>query len=340
MADRATALYIPELEQPYINEHSTTKTVLFRSGLVVANANLDSQLNGAAGAANVYHTPFNLSIEDTQITAVGTHDVDDKLAKKVLSSGSYQTKSTARAESFGLSNITQIISGANGAGVLSEQIGSMWANHYQTVALEQIKGLVADNVANNASDMVVNKYSDIASPLAANLISADAVIDARHTMGDSRSALNVIVLHSKVRKQLEKDEPNNFIPASATDIGFDTYLGMVILEDDGMTVAAGSNSDEYTTILLGSGVFQYASFNGWRQLEWDRDITSGNGMGEDFLVTRSRFILHPQGFSFDVAGQNPADFPTDAQYATAANWSRTVASRKQIKLAVLKTNAL
>jgi hypothetical protein len=239
-----------------------------------------------------------------------------------------------------LSDIQQIITGQNGVEVFRNQLAGAWTNHYQGVVLAQVEGLIADNLANDGADMITDIWADTASPSASNLISSSAVINARHQMGDARSALRVIIMHSIVRKQLELDEPNNFIPASATNIGFDTYLGMVIIEDDGITVNQDGASDtgKYSTFLFGSDVFQYADYKGWETLEWDRDITSGNGTGSDFLVSRSRFLCHPQGF--DLLDSTNYDLPSDADYATAGNWDRKVASRKQVAIAVLYTNAV
>jgi hypothetical protein len=338
MASTIAAQFVPDIQNPYIQERSTTLAALWRSGLVVPNADLQGQLNTNAG--NQFITPFLQSIEDTTNFAVGSYNPDDKIAKQRLASSDYRTNATTRAASYTLSDIQQIITGQNGVEVFRNQLGDAWTNQYQGVLIAQTLGLIADNVANDGADMVTDLWADTASPAASNLISSSAVINARHQMGDARAALRVIIMHSIVRKQLELDEPTNFIPNSASNIGFDTYLGMVIIEDDGMTVNQDGSTDtgKYSTFLFGGNVFQYADYKGWSTLEWDRDITSGNGTGEDFLVSRSRFICHPQGF--DMLNTNNYDFPSDADYALAANWDRKVASRKQVAIAVLYTNAV
>ena len=338
MADiNITNLYVPTIENPYINELSTTKAALWRSGLVQGNADLSRQLNGG-GSGNRFITPFNLSIEDDD-AAVGSHDLDLKITPTRLAASDYQTCATTRAKSYNLSDISQIMSGANSKGVLSQQLGSMWTNNYQKDLISQTLGIIADNVANDSSDMVTSIWADTASPAAGNLMSLTAVINAKHQMGDARAKLSAIIMHSNVRKDLELLEPNNFVPASETNIGFDTYGGMIIIEDDGMTVNQDGTNDsgKYSTFIYGPDVFQYASYNGWSELEWDRDITSGLGTGEDVLVTRKRFILHPAGFDFVMT--NNYDMPSRANYADVAKWDRKVTSRKQVPLAVIHSNA-
>ncbi len=329
--------FIPEIQTPYVNERSTTLSRLWKSGLVSTNDSITSQIGSVAG--NRITVPFNLSIED-DVATVGDYDLANDITPTQIASSLYQTQATTRAKAYEMANLDRLVVGNDPAGVLREQLGSMWENNYQTILLNQIAGVQADNVANDSSDMINNIYSDVVagSLTAANLISADAIIDTQHTMGDHRSGLNVVIMHSRVRKQLEKDEPNNFIPASATNIGFDTYLGMVIIEDDGMTVTSGSNTASYKTILCGANVFQFGMDDRLIGEEFDRSTISGGGMGHDFLVSRRRFVMSPEGFDFSLT--NPEDMASNTDYATAGNWDRKVASRKQVKMAILESNAL
>lgn len=334
--DIATS-FIPEIQSPYINERSTTLSALWQSGIVETNQNMAGGLG--SGHGNRVTVPFNLSIEDEDAT-VGSYTLANKIVPTRIDNSLYTFHATTRAKSWTTADLDRIVVGHDPVGVLTEQLGSFWANNYQKDVLQSCQGVIADNIANDSGDMVNDIYSDVVagSLTAAELISADAVIDTQHTMGDHRGMLNAIIMHSDVRKQLEKDEPNNFIPASATNIGFATYLGLAVIEDDTMTVTAGTNTPSYDTFLFGAGVFQYGSDSRLVSEEWDRDITSSDGMGEDFMVTRRRFALHPQGFDFTLT--NPEDMPSRADLAVAGNWDRKVSNRKQIKMAVLRSNAL
>lgn len=336
--DIATS-FIPEIQTPYVNERSTTLSALWRSGIVQTNASMTGGLSSDTQHGNRVTVPFNLSIEDEDAT-VGSYTLANKITPTRVDNSLYTFHATTRAKSWTTADLDRIVVGHNPVGVLTEQIGSFWANNYQKDLLASCQGMIADNIANDSSDMVNNIYEDlIAGSLdASNLIGQDAVIDTQHTMGDHRGMLRAIIMHSTVRKQLEKDEPNNFIPASATNIGFDTYLGLAIIEDDSMTVTAGSNTPSYDTFLFGDGVFQFGTDSRLISEEFDRDITSADGMGEDYMVTRRRFSLHPQGFDFTLT--NPQDMPSRADFAVAGNWDRKVSDRKQIKMAVLRSNAL
>ena len=59
--------------------------------------------------------------------------------------------------------------------------------------------------------------------------------------------------------------------------------------------------------------------------------------GEDYLITRMRETLHPNGFSFVLPSSSYTHSPTDAQLAAAANW-RLVGDPKGIAMARIITN--
>jgi len=335
-AQRFSDLYIPDLEHGYVNERSTTKSLLWRSGIVVPNGDFQGMIG--SGAGNRFTTPFNLSIED-QVAEDGNDDPADNIAQSTWGTSSYTSAAATRTKSWGHMNLAAIFAGNNPVGVLNQQLCNFWVNNHQLECIASLNGLIADNVANDGGDMVVDVYSDVASPAAGAFVNADNIIDTLHTMGDMNSELEggAIIMHSAVKKVLQKAEPNNFIPASASNIGFATYLGLAIIEDDGVPAIAGTNQTEYTTYLVGAGVFQYAQDPRMSNEEWDRSITAGNGTGNDFIVTRRRFLLAPQGF--DMITSSVSDMLTRTELATAAVWDRKVASRRQIKLAVLKSNA-
>ncbi len=342
MADtpqKLSDLYIPTIEGPYVNERSTTKSALWTSGLVVPNADLARQL-GANIGGNQFITPFNRSIEDDDAED-GNDQVADKIEQTTFGTSSYQANAVVRTKSYGQMNLATIFAGNNPVSVLNTQLANFWVNNYQKELVACLTGVFADNVANDGSDMVVDVFNDVTTPTADKYINSDNVIEALHTMGDLHTDLEggAIIMHSKARKLLQKAEPNNFIPASQSDIGFTTYNGLMIIEDDGVPIdTGGSNADKYVSYIVGAGMFQYAQDPRLSNEEWDRDITAGHGTGNDFIVTRRRFILTPQGFDLAVNGGTNVTIPTRTELALATTWDRKVASRRQVKIAALYHN--
>ncbi|EHR1500876.1 coat protein, partial [Salmonella enterica] len=89
---------------------------------------------------------------------------------------------------------------------------------------------------------------------------------------------------------------------------------------------------KYTTYLFGSGALGMGQGGAPVPTETDRDSLAG----EDILITRSHFIMHPRGVAFtsaSVAGSSP----TNAELQNAANWSR-VYERGNVRMAAVITN--
>jgi hypothetical protein len=126
-----------------------------------------------------------------------------------------------------------------------------------------------------------------------------------------------------------------FFKPSENSIEIPTYKGMAVIISDELTPASGV----YTTVLFGQGAFGYAVTppNTGYGTEIYRTPDAGNGGGMTTLHSRINLGLHPLGFSFagtSVAGQSP----TQAELATAANWTRKY-QRKAVPLAFLVSKA-
>jgi len=333
---RISDVFVPQAQRKYIQERSTTLSAFWRSGIVGGNDFIARALSSVGG--NTFKMPFNKSIED-DVAEDGNDDPTDLLVPAKLTTGTVQAVRQAKAKSWSQMELASLLAQNNPTEAVSNMLAKFWTNNYQSLLLSALIGIYADNDANDAGDMTHNIYSDVASGslTAANLVSSDAIIESLHTMGDHSGDLGAIAMHSDVRKELKLQEPNSFIPASESNIGFETYQGLVIVEDDGMTVTAGSNTPSYSTYLFGAGAIAYENDSNIVLPETiDRVEASGNGMGEEILHTRRSFVFHPQGFEMTEA---TADTPvTKTDLETAARWDRKAASRKQIKIARLLSN--
>lgn len=314
---------------------STLKSRLWTSGVVQGNADLQGKINGGQGG-NSFNTPFRNTIA-TVIPVVTNDDPSSVITPNNFSTGTFSVRAYQRAVAFSSMDLANLVSGVNGPQHVREGIAELWTNTHQRTLINQLTGVLADNDANDSDDMFHATYSDTASPSAAQKINGIAINAAKHTMGDARSGLRAIMMHSDSRQVLEDAEPNAFIPASKSVIGFDTYQGLVIIEDDSCVVTSGSNTDEYLTYLVGAGAFQFASDTGIVSEEEDRKPDTGNGSGQTLLYSRRRQILTPQGFSCLTAGTEATHNTTDAEFALAATWDRVV-DRKLINIAYLKHN--
>ena len=328
---------VPEVFSPYTMEMSISTNALIQRGLIRLDPRLDALVAGGGDTINV---PFTKSIARGQ-SKVGSDDPAQTITASKLSTGKQIGARSFRTEAWSNSDLADVLAGIDATEIIASQVAEYWNFNYQQVMLSQLAGVFADNVANDAGDMTYNIYQDVVagSITDAMKISGEAIIEAKHTMGDKNVKLVAIAMHSKVKKQLELLEPNNYVPKSQTDLGFDTYQGLLIIEDDDMPVTAGTNSSAYTSYLLGEGAI-LGGFNASTNYvpeSVDRKEDQGNGAGVENLYSRRDFILHPNGFAFQSASVAGAT-PSNAEFADATNWDR-VYERKNCAIAQLITNA-
>ncbi len=221
---------------------------------------------------------------------------------------------------------------------ITNRVGGYWAFDRQARIINSMRGIVADNIANDSSDMINNIATDAAgTPAAAELVSADAILDAQQTIGDKQAtSFGAIAMHSVVYNRLRKQQQIDFIRDADNNTLFSTFQGMRVVVSDHLPAISGTNRINYHTYLFGTALIGAGSGRLSNPTAVERKEDAGNGAGQEILYSRQSDVLHPYGFTWTdttVAG----DFPTYAELALAANWSR-VRERKNIPFAVLITN--
>ena len=217
------------------------------------------------------------------------------------------------------------------------RIANYWATNNEKRLIQASLGVLADNIANDSGDMLVDVATDSASAITdAERISAEVVIDCQQTLGDHMDNLRAIAMPSTIFSRLKKQNLISFIPNARGEVNIPTYLDLTVIVDDSLPQVAGSNRITYTCILFGASVFGMASGRVNVPSELIRVPSSGNGGGEEILHSRRNDVIHPFGFDFlsgSVAGQSA----TQAELALAANWNR-IWLRKNIPLAFIEVN--
>jgi len=225
-------------------------------------------------------------------------------------------------------------------GAITNRVGAYWATHEEKLVINSCVGILADNVANDGSDMLESVYSDVVegSLTAANKMGGNAVVDTSQTMGDHKEQIAVIAMHSKPHADLQKLGllVDNFDPQSGA-VRYQTYLGKRVIVDDSLPVVAGSNSPKYTSILFAAGVFSRAYAPPQVPSAVTREELVGDGAGQDILHSRNTSIYHPNGFQCIGGAWAKVSGASYAELAAAATWDRVV-DRKNVGLAFLETN--
>jgi hypothetical protein len=320
-------IIIPEIWNPYIIERTAALSSLIKSGIVVP----DVQLNTLAKAGGkLINMPFfqDLSGADEVLSDSGS-----------LTPGKIDTEQDIavllqRGRAFGANELAGSLAGSDPLMAIGNLIAEYWNRCDQTILLNILAGIFADNLANDSGDLINNvAIEDGVNAVDANKIGSDAIIDTRLKLGDAMNKLTAIMMHSVPYGRLQKLNLVDFEPTNTQNIGFGVYLGHTLIVDDGCPVAAGGTSGyKYTSYLFGQGAIGRGEGNAPTPSETDRDSLAG----EDYLIERRHFILHPRGIKFtssSVAGASP----TNAELATTANWNR-VYEKKNIRIAKLVTN--
>ena len=114
------------------------------------------------------------------------------------------------------------------------------------------------------------------------------------------------------------------------------WNGYTVLVDDGVPVTASSVAGEknYTTYLFGNGSILTAPATVKNPAEIGRESLAAGGY--DYLVTRKRETLHPNGFSFVLP--TGVISPTNAQLGTAKNWKLAGVDPKAIAISRIISN--
>jgi hypothetical protein len=314
---RLTDIIEPVEFTNYVVQDSMKKSALYLSGVVAINGAIQEQLQAGAHSFSI---PFWLDIADDEANYPNDDPSDNSTPHKI-GTGKQIVRKSFMHNSWSHMNLASEISGDNALARIQGRVSAYWDRQLQSRLIASLKGILADNVANDSGDMV---------HAAGAAFSASHVIDAAGTLGDAMSALTAIAMHSDIyKKALKLDLIATAVPSEGKAI--QTFRGLAIIVDDGLPVASGT----YTSVLFGPGAVGVAvsAPRIAQGTEIENLPSAGNGGGQEVLHSRMNAGVHPLGFSWletSVAGESP----TLAELATATNWNRII-ERKAIPLAFL-----
>lgn len=320
-AVRLSNIFRADYYQTIAAVNSPEKTAFYESGIITRAANLDQIAKNGQGTATVSYWQDLDADEEPNITT----DDPDQIGKVGNAS---QTSMKARTlylnKGYGVSDLAAELANSDPMTHIRNRFGTYWTRRWQRYLIGASRGIIASNIANNDGDMVIQ---------GGGIISAENLIDAAFTAGDAADAFSAIGVHSVVMKQMAKQDLIETIKDSAGRIILQTYLGKPLFMDDSLVMADG----EYLTVFYGAGAFGYGVGSPETPVEIERKASGGNGGGAEILWERQTYILQPAGFSWQ-GEEDPNKSPTAAQYAAAANWTRSF-DRKQVPFAAVLTGA-
>ena len=299
---------VPEVYNEYVIQRTAELSDLFTSGIIQTNPELN-RLAEAGG--RLINMPFwnDLDGDDEVLSDSAA------LTPAKIDSGRDVAALLMRGKAWSSNDLAKALAGDDPMGAIGELTAQYWQRRWQRVLISSLTGVFASaTMASNLEDGT------------GAAINASRTIDALQRMGDAKDRLVGFMMHSAVMSELAKQDLIDFTPDSTGRPTVPNYLGKRVIVDDGCPVNAGT----YDTYIFGEGAFGLGEGAAPVPVEVDRDSLAG----DDILINRRHFVLHPRGIRFmdaDVAGSSP----TNTELAAAANWNR-VYEPKNIRIVLYR----
>ncbi len=322
----------PEVFNPYVIERTAELARFYMGGIISADPRFDVLASQGGTTINM---PFwhDLTGDDETLSDTGA------LTPAKITAGQDKAVLLMRGRAWQVNDLATALSGDDPMGAIGNLVSQYWARRYQAAMVASLRGVFTDNVDNDGSDMSVDVAGATNGDVtAATKMSGDVFIEGQATFGDALGQIAGVAMHSHVYNNLKKIDNISFEKESNGETEITRYRGLPIIVDDGLpyTPAAGAGAGDaaaqYTTYLFGNGAIAMGQGGAPVPTETDRDSLAGN----DILVTRSHFIMHPRGVAFQSATVAGAA-PTNAELILPANWNR-VYERKNVRIAQIVTN--
>jgi hypothetical protein len=333
-ATRISDLIIPAVVVPNILEKSLSSNRLVTSGLISLNPSTSAKL--AQGGLTFGINTLRPIADTAGDPNVSTDDPTQFAVPKKIASRSMTGVRLEFNDSFAAMDVTESVTGVDATNFVISQASDLVTTWRAKSLFSVLKGVINKTVSPTLVNAINLETS--AGQTAANKYSAGALLDTMSIWGDAASDEKVfLVMNSRMKRQLQAAEINNFVPASKTDINFPTYMGMPYVVDDAAAVdRAGTTSGIVATMyVVRAGAIEFAYAPVQNALELTREPLAGFGGGETIVVMRDAFSYHINGTKWVGSAANT--HPTFAELATPANWQKVYAD-KNMGVAALTFN--
>lgn len=228
--------------------------------------------------------------------------------------------------------LNEIMTGTNDVQFISSQIAPYFSEAIKKSFKSVLTGIFTPSTGVLSSTHQLNITGETTSTL-----NASAIIDAKAKLGEFANAFTTIIVHSKQFADMLKAGVVTYVSAATygqqvlVSGEIPTFLGMRVIVSDVLGAHADvSSATAYAAYLCGGQPF-YLDFQRQLSFETDRNILSGDGV--DILKFSGHYVPHVFGVSYTGNTMNP----TEAQLATAANWTKVAANNTAIPLVEIIT---
>jgi hypothetical protein len=295
---------VPEVFEPYVIERTAELSAFWESGIVVAVPDLNFD-----GGTTVQMPFWQDLVGDDQVISTDTN-----LTVSPITAEQDVAVLNARALVYGAKDLAGALAGSDPLMAIGDLYAAKWSRRMQAALIATLNGAMG---ALAAESPAVNTLDISGLSGAASIFDAESFIDAAGQLGDAEMGLQSIAIHSSTLRVMKKANLIEFALDSEGKPTIPFYQGQRVIVDDGMPHTNGV----YTTYLFGPGAIGYGEGTPKVPSEYERNALIGGG--EEYLVSRRHFVLHPRGVAWDPASGVPdKDTPSNTELADAGNWSR------------------
>ena len=308
---------VPEVFNPYVIERTAELSAFYQSGIIARTPALDVL---ASSGGKLVNMPFwedltgaDEVLSDTEALTVGKIKAGQDVAALL-----------ARGRAWSVNDLAKALSGDDPMAAIGDLVAAYWARRFQAILIKTLDGVFG----NTATQMDTNKHDISGSATAEDddVISSKTAVDAIYKLGDNADKLTGFAMHSATVAKLTKDDLIETIPPSEGKPAVRMFLGKPVVVDDSLPVNTGTGV--YTTYIFGAGAFGWGEGGAPVPVETARDALAG----DDILIHRRHFILHPRGVAFKNANLSDGSEGTNAtpsndNLANHLNWERVYDSK-------------
>lgn len=304
-------IIVPEVFNPYVVEKTAELSALSQAGIISNDPTLDAL---ATAGGKLINMPYwkDLTGDDEVLSDSGA------LTPQKIEAGQDVAALFMRGKAWSTNDLAKALSGDDPMAEIGDLVAAYWARMRQKLLFAMLKGVFA------STTMAAEHVLDVTAISGGDTLTGNTFIDALTILGDAAGKITAVGMHSKAYASLQKQNLIDFVPTSDGKIKIPTYLERKVIVDDGCPV--NTSTGVYTTYLFGEGAIGLGNGAAPVPTETDRDSLAG----DDILINRQHFVLHPRGVEFknaSVAGSSP----TNAECEAAANWAR-VYEKKNVRL--------
>ena len=303
---------IPSVFNPYVIERTAELSALVQSGIIERDPEFDKLAIAGGKAINMPYWK-DLSGDDELLSDTVA------LTPGKITAGQDIATLLMRGKAWKVNDLAKALSGDDPMGAIGDLVAGYWARRKQATLISTLGGVFA------SATMSGNVLDISAATGEAATFTGETFLDASYKLGDSEEKLTGVLMHSQTLASLRKQ---NLIETLLDSEGktIYTYMGKRVIVDDTTPNASGV----FTSYIFGAGAIAEGNGAAPVPTETGRDIL----LGDDILVNRQHFILHPRGVAFKnttVVGASPSN----AELAMATNWGR-VYENKNIRIVQFK----